>query len=220
MAKRRFSLLILTNFAGVYTALASAGRTLARQDTLDLRTESTESIPNLPNRHREVFAQAPGPNTGNVHATPHIPTATRAAGRDHLLSSPSTAYAITEAPRLDAHRRRISSQAVMIVLLSSALASANNDALSISQRLASSISQLQSSAALFASSASSAILAAQASASDAVLAAEVSASEAVSAAEESASSRVSSALAIARMATALAPATETLGTTYAYHVGF
>jgi len=112
-------------------------------------------------------------------------------------SLPSAPCAITTAPIAELYRRQMNDQAVTIVFLSSALSSAHSDALAVSRSLASSISQLQLSASVLASSASSAILSVQASASRALQAVEASASDAVLLAEESASSRISEVLASA-----------------------
>ncbi|KAK1752238.1 hypothetical protein QBC47DRAFT_68638 [Echria macrotheca] len=142
--------------------------------------------------------------------------------RDGLLlprqtsgGSPSAApCAVTPAPAVDLYRRQLSDQAVTIVFLSSELASANGNSISMSRSMASSISQLQLSVSLLSSSASSAILALQASASRVLQAVEASASDAVSSAEESASSRVSEILASASLAGATVTAVPPDMTTY------
>jgi len=141
------------------------------------------------------------PSTDGAPVTSNHPIRTPVA---HVEArSPSAeACEVTAAPILNHYRRQVNDQAVTIVFLSSALASAHGNAVSLSQSLASSISQLQLSIDFLSSSASSAIRSLQASASRAIQAVEASASDVVDAAEESAASRVSEVLSSAVIITA------------------
>lgn len=141
------------------------------------------------------------PSTDYAPATSNHPMRTPVVHME--VRSPSAeACAVTAAPILNLYRRQVNDQAVTIVFLSSALASAHGNAVSLSQSLASSISQLQLSIDFLSSSASSAIRSLQASASRAIQAVEASASDGVEAAEESAASRVSEVLSSATFITA------------------
>ncbi|KAK0715101.1 hypothetical protein B0H67DRAFT_234262 [Lasiosphaeris hirsuta] len=163
-------------------------------------------------------------STKNEQAPSLIPKPTASIRIVEVTSLLSAPCPTTTPFPSELHRRQNINNVITIRFLNSALASAVASASSVSRELALSITQLQSSMELLSSSASDALLEAQASASnsmlevkasasDAVVTAEQSASGAIAAAEQSASSKVGEVLALASSVSASAAAITPVVTT-------
>ncbi|KAK3353315.1 hypothetical protein B0T25DRAFT_208125 [Lasiosphaeria hispida] len=157
-------------------------------------------------QHQSEFVAKVRPITNYEQGPPLLPKPTASIRIMEVTSLLPAPCPMTTPFPSELHRRQNINNVITTSFLNSALASARSSALSVSQELTSSINQLQSSLDLLSSSASAAILEAQASASNVVLEAEASASGAVAAAEKSASRMVGGALALASSVSASAAA--------------
>ncbi|KAK4199226.1 hypothetical protein QBC40DRAFT_85718 [Triangularia verruculosa] len=148
-------------------------------------------------QHQDAGSQL---NYTSIPITTTAPTPTKPSPQILSASQTISPHTVTVTARATLHSRDSSDITGLFESINSlqrALASATASAVSLSQKFAISVDQLQSSTRYLAASASGALLVAQASASSALAAAEASAAIALSAVEESAASSISEALALA-----------------------